>query len=264
METEALYSVTLANGKKTKPYPLAKIRAALEAGRISETAVVESPDGVTTVKDLCGANLIGRTQDVGSGYEAFCKRRAIRKIVLVSSLPVLALLFLNAAGSSTGFIVPLLFFGFLAALVTAGYVVWAKNDPDPNPAETERRREVARVKAEALAEERAIKNAELAEKRAIKNAELKQIRDDENAKLAAEREIKRQEEAAAAAEKAAFFATQRELVARQNRITELLVIADKDLRKALKLATREGIDLYAEAEKRVVGGAAEFIKRLAE
>jgi hypothetical protein len=258
VETEAVYIVTLPNGKKTRPYPLAKIRSALEAGRISADAVVESQDGVTTVKDLCGANLIERTQDAGSGYGAFCKRRAIRKGVLGVSLSVFALLFLSAAGSPTGFIVPLLFFGFLAALVTAGYVLWAKNDPDPNPAETERRRDVAKVEVAALAEERA-----------IKNAELKRIRDEEKARLAAEREVQRQEEERKRAELMQLFCilhageTHPQYAAtRREYVTYLLTVQKTDPKNAAILAKQFSIDLEAErqgralAEIAVLGGAA--------
>lgn len=201
-------------------------------------------------------------------HQSFKGRRSLRIRVSVG-LFLLLVVFVLYRGFTTnaGATAHLIFLASGSVLIIGLNYLIASNDPDPDPEATKRELSEQRKRRE---EERAV----LAEKRAIENAELARVRDEKQKQQAEEKAERDRVETIEKAERDRIYAEQKavrdreasELVAamlqqqlraeRENRITELMMLAESNPKKAFKLASRDGIDLHAEAVRRVAGGAA--------
>lgn len=189
-----------------------------------------------------------------AAYEARTKLRWIVSAFLLSALTIFVIY--RAFTSSAGFVPHLLFMALGTGVIVGLNFLISSNDPDPDPEATKRKRdEAARHRkqlAKAAAERRSVESAEkalLKEKKRQQDLVEKTERD----RVYAEQKAIRDQQVA---ELAASMQLEQIRVQRENRITELMMLAETDPKKAFKLASREGIDIHAEAVKRVAGGAA--------
>jgi hypothetical protein len=182
-----------------------------------------------------------------TGRKWFRDRFAIALIVGLTAFFIYQLIFANASA-----VTHVVMFAVGLSFIFGIHFIFANQDPDPDPAATARNMAERRQRRAEAKAEKDLRNAELAKIRQTKAAEEKLRRDAENAIIA--KQIAERNEAAA--ELAASMAMEQARIDRENKITELLMIANTDMKRALKLAGREGIDLHAEAQKRVAAGAA--------
>jgi hypothetical protein len=186
-------------------------------------------------------------------HQRFTRRKIIRDRSAITLAACLAAFFLyqliNANSSALAHVVMFVVgLGFIFGL----HFIISNQDHDPDPAATAKQKAEEQQRRAELKSANAIRKAEQLKVHQAKAAENKLRRDAENeirAKEIAERNR-------AAAEMAMAMANEQVRIDRENRITELLFLADTDMKRALKLAGREGIDLHAEAQKRLAAGAA--------
>lgn len=181
-------------------------------------------------------------RDAHRAYLIRRNRRILVSKIVIGSMG--AFLLYRQFTTAAGMTVHGIFFAVGFAIVVGLNVVMSSQDPDPDPDATNRETaELANRKAEA----KAIR----AEQKAIEDAEKKRVKEVETQK----RLLQQAENDRAARELAMVLIDEQLRVQRQNRVTELMILADTDLKKALKLASKEGIDLHAEAQSRAAGAA---------
>jgi|GEM_PF-4872571 len=188
-------------------------------------------------------------------HRSYQRRHAVRFSGAVALGVPLVIFFgfrgLQAWWNSGPVIGHLLILAFCLGII--GFVWWLmeSQDPDPDPAATKRNAEQRRTERAAAAEIRAAENAVIRDAKAAARAEQKAIDAERAAMKAAEDKIRNE----AAAEVVAGLMTQQiqqQLQAqRSNRVLELMVMFETNPKKALKLASQEGIDLHAEAMNRL-------------